>query len=93
MKKLNKNEQIFINLLQACHEHDSYSLIEICPKLGFSCQEIIELAAKHEQFAYILELCRACCACNAEIAGLMKRVPASAAVRYLYENNCRLICR
>lgn len=89
MKKLNKDEQIFISLLQACHEHDSYSLIEICPKLGFSCQEIIQLAARNEEFAYILELCRTCCTCNAEIAGLMKRIPASTMVKYLYENGTK----
>ena len=90
MTKSNKDERVFIDLLNACHEHDSYSLVEICPKLGFSYQKIIELAAKNEEFDYILELCRTCCACNAECAGLMKRIPASTMIKYLRENHYRL---
>lgn len=86
MKKLNEKEQIFIDLLRACHERDTYSLVEICPKMDISYQQVIQWANEDNKCARILRLCHLCCAANAEIAGIMKRIPPIAMAKYLYEN-------
>ncbi len=62
--------------------------MEICSKMGVSYEQIKEWSKKNKRWAYMLEMCHMSCTSNAEIAALMKRIPAKEAFRYLNDNGC-----
>lgn len=86
MKKISKKEQIFINLLEGCYRHNTYSLSGICSKMGIPYEQIKEWAKENDEWSSILETCLMLCESNAEIAAIMKRIPVQEAIKYFEEN-------
>lgn len=87
MRKANEKEQVFVNLLKACYEHDTYSLPVICSKMGISYEQIMECVKEKEEWAWMLEMCYTLCAYNAEDAGLMRRISSAEAIKYILQNS------
>jgi hypothetical protein len=85
MKK-NNPRTIFHNLLSACSDKDTYSVVEICQKMNSSYDQIKKLA-DDAKLSWVLEECRIMCASNAEIAGLLGRIPPKTAFQYRCEND------
>lgn len=83
MSRHSKEEKFLLKLLTACRQHDAYSVSEICQYFGIPYHEVKEWTINNKHWQNILEDCHAMCACNANLAGMMGRIPAEEALKYM----------
>ena len=82
MKKLRKKDELFMTLLRGSQENDTYSVAELCRKMGISYEQIKQWAYKNEHWGDLLEICHMRCVNNVEIAAMMRRIPMEDALKY-----------
>lgn len=83
MESSNKEELMRL-LITGSRENNSYSVPDVCRKMGISYEQILCWAEDDDyQWAHTLEMCRIRCIDNVEMAAMMKRMKFRDALRYI----------
>lgn len=87
-KQAVKDKNAFFRaLLIECEKKGTYSVIEKVEEAGIAYREVQAWATSNPIWSNILEICRDCCAYNAEMDGLYTRIPSKLVMKYMCEND------
>ena len=84
--KLAQKKAVFNKLHAACLEKESYALSEVCQKADISLSEIQSWTRDDATWQDALDMLKDMCVTNADLAGLLGRIPAEEALKYISAN-------